>query len=95
MQSTLSALHLTGVHFLLHMLQIDEQSLFRCHIYAKPTTYIIAYKNPPMTIWQFQFINEKCMQYIKITWTTKGSEGQIGNTESGTTGTVRRYNYLF
>ena len=50
----------SGVHF---MLRIDEQSLFRCHVHVKPTIYIIAYKSPPMTIWQFQFINVKCSTF--------------------------------
>jgi len=49
--STLSIpITVTVVCFLLHMLQIDAQSLFRCHVHAKLTTYIIAYKSPPMTI---------------------------------------------
>ena len=65
------------VHFLLW---IDEQSLFGCHVQVKPTTYIIAYKSPPMTIWQFQFINVK---YVQITWTTKVLKGQLGNTDFG------------
>ena len=66
MQSTLSVLHLTAsdCHSGAHVsLQIDEQSLFRCHIHTKPTTYIMAYKSPLMTIRLFQFINVKCSTF--------------------------------